>query len=122
MAGIRVEALAVDDKVGVWTAVGLGGRFGAADVLTVTKRTPTQAVLSDGSRWTLRGREVGRSEWSRRFLCSPDEARERAAEAAKEATRQDRIYRLRDTRWDRLSDETLAQVLALLKQAKQASS
>lgn len=112
MREISVADLVVGEEVGIWRPESWGP--GVGTLVTVTRRTPTQATMSDGSRWTLQGSEINWGTYHRRRLCTPTEVRERTAEAAKERTRRDRINRLQDTSWSELPDDVLAEVLALL--------
>lgn len=55
---INVNDLNVGDKIGVHPG---GGWDPLCEIRTVTRKTATQIVLDDGSRWTTRGRKVGES-------------------------------------------------------------
>jgi hypothetical protein len=117
---LNVETLTVGDEVGVIEPQNWGPSSGS--VLTVSKRTATQVVLSDDSRWNTHGHEIGGRTYHRRYLITPADARERLAAAQTDRERRNRINELCDTRWSDYPDETMDQVLALLKQAKEASS
>lgn len=102
------EALKVGDLVGVYE------RYRAA-VLKVTKRTKTQIVLSDGSRWTVgRGYKVGASTWSYDSLVSEKDARERIVELKEASEIAGAANRLREVTWRELTLPQLNKFIALL--------
>lgn len=108
MSPAERESLKEGDKVGACE------RWSAA-ILTVKKRTKTQLVLSNGSRWSIRtGRKFGDGSWSFALLTTEEEGREKIAELRAQRLRQESVKKLNDFRWQDLPDEELAKFVALL--------
>ena len=106
------NALQVGSKVGVI------GQHSAA-VLTVTKRTAAQLVLSDESRWTIKtGRKFGDSGYYSSDLVSEQEARDRIAYIRQERSFNQAVNRMNRMRWRDLTPEQLARMIALLDEIK----
>ncbi len=101
-------------KLQIGDAVGVTNRYGSgASKLTVTNRTATQLTLSDNSRWTLRGKEIGKENFSsyHRFLITAADADKRAEYIRVEAERNALIAKLNAFNWKALSVEQLKSVL-----------
>lgn len=98
----------------VGTKIGVIGQHSTA-VLTVTKRTPSQIVLSDNSRWGLKtGRKHGASEWSYESLVSEQDARERIEHIRAERAIRESARRLECVRWRDLSIDQLGRFTLIL--------
>ena len=70
---ITAADLKVGDKVGVCS----GGWEHRAELKTVARRTATQVILDDHSRWTLRGKRVGEaSSYHGSWLITVEDANE----------------------------------------------
>lgn len=112
---MTTDNLKVGDRVGV----GGGGWNPVFTIRTVAKRTATQVVLDDGSRWTRRGYRVGEAaRYTRDFLVSEQEANERNEDARKKQERSALIREVRDTDFRAVSDEGLRLILQILKEHK----
>lgn len=110
----QIEALAVGDTVGVANRHDAG-----ATLLKVTKRTATQVVLSDGSRWNKRGTEIGDgSKWYRRYLMTSKEAEERISDYAETREHASLASRLEKFRFRDLDIDTLKKLCKILEEAK----
>lgn len=109
---VVVSELKVGDRVGVsdsgWTP--------DISIRTVTKRTPTQITLDDGSRWTKYGRKVGESHsYLSSFLLSEKDAIERKSEADAKRKHQLLVQKCKDIDFKRVSDEGLVMILQVSK-------
>ena len=112
---INVNDLKVGDKIGV---SGFGWN-NAAEIRVVAKRTATQVVLDDGSRWNKYGRKIGEgSTYQRQFLMSEQEAATRNAEERKRMKRLALIGKVRDLNFKNVSDEGLIAILQLANDHK----
>jgi hypothetical protein len=109
MYDIKVLELKVGDRVGVMNS---GGWNPLAEIKTVTKKTATQVVLSDGTRWNKYGRMIGEgSSWHRGFLMTVEEAEKRRADELQRRARLKLIQEVRDFDWKNVSDEGLRVIL-----------
>jgi len=107
--GLDVSALQLDDRV----MYSNGGVF--ETVVRVAKRTAKQVTLTNGARVNQNGNVIGSGSWGRSYVAPWSEEREAQANQAR--LRHRRIYQLRDVQWDKMSDETLAAVAAVLDAA-----
>lgn len=108
-------------ELNVGDEVGVDGKhkFDRALVLKVDKKMANGLVLSDGSRWSKNGREHGSGEsYYRRRLIAVAEVAERNLAMDAERRRNRSINRLRDVRWSEMTDEALAEFIALLDKHK----
>ena len=109
---LNVTDLKVGDLVGVADT----GFNSMCEIKTVAKRTATQVVLNDGSRWTRNGRKVGEGDrFYRAFLLTEQEAIERNAEENKKRKRNALVTQARDIRFKDISDEGLVMILQVAK-------
>ena len=110
---MNVNELKVGDRVGVG---GGGGWYQKCEIRTVAKRTATQVVLDDGSRWTTRGRLVGEgaSYW-RKHLMPEQEAIAQNTETEKVATRKRLIESVESIKFKNVSDDGLKMILHVAK-------
>ena len=108
------------EAIKVGDAIGISEQYRSA-VLKVTKRTATQIVLSDGSRWSLsRGRKVGASTWDYSSLVSEKDARARIEELKNENEKRKAHNRLREYAWRDLSLDQLMKFTALLDEVEKS--
>jgi hypothetical protein len=109
MYDVSVPDLKVGDKIGVSG----GGWEPMPEIRTVAKRTATQVVLDDGTRWNKYGRKVGHgsSGYYRQRLMTLAEAEEQRAEALKNRARKKLMRDVRDLDLDKISDEGLQKIL-----------
>jgi len=109
-----VKKLQVGDLV-----MGFEGYAAAPLKLTVTRKTATQAVLSNGWRLTGYGRIVGKGTWSRAHVTKWDGGRyaemHRRATVARLARQVDAVTRYQ---WEGLCLETLQEVLACVRRER----
>ncbi len=95
--------------------VGVDERYHAA-IRTVTKRTPTQITLSDGTRWTVkRGNRIGASTWSYGSLWDAAECRENIRRKNHEKEALQAAKRLTDYPWRNFTREQIERVEAFVK-------
>lgn len=110
-----VDNLKVGDKVGVsgygWNPI--------HSIKTVAKRTATQVVLDDGSRWNKHGHKIGEhSAWHRSYLMTVADAESRNAEETKRRARLALVREVKDFDWNDVDDEGLRLVLQAAKDHK----
>ena len=105
---LTTDGLKVGDKVGV-----VGGGWGDTCVIrTVAKRTATQVVLDDGTRWTRRGYKVGSGgSYYREFLVDERDAIQRAADYEARTKRSKLIQMVRDLDLKQIANEGLTAML-----------
>lgn len=112
----EIEVLMTSDQVAtlkVGDIVGVTQRYGyLPELKQVARRTKTQVVLQDGSKFNKYGRSVGGDAWSRRWLMTADEAKERRAETERKAKRNNAIRKLREFNYAALTDEKIEALLA----------
>lgn len=112
---ISLEGIKQGDVVGIES----GRSYANAQKLTVTRRTPTQIVLSDGSRWNENCREVG-GGYTRRTLVTPTTAdtinAQRAARHAHGRLVSDARDALKELEW--FNDSQLARIIAIAKEQR----
>lgn len=101
--------LKVGDKVGV------GGCGEMAPIKTVARRTATQVILDDGSRWNQRGRKVGNAGYSREWLLTEQEAQERNADAEKRRKYNELVREVREIALRSISEDGLRMMLQVAK-------
>lgn len=106
---IDATILKVGDKVGI------GGMGEVVPVKTVARRTATQVILDDGTRWNKRGRRIGQDGWHRDWLMTEQEAQERNAEAEQRRKRNELIRQVREIALRGVSDEGLRLMLVVAK-------
>lgn len=109
---LNVDELKVGERVGV-----CGGSWNTAcELRMVARRTATQMILDDGSRWNKRGREVGKGTgYYRRFLVSEQEAIERIKDETTKRARRELVREAEDIKLGSISDDGLRMILRLAK-------
>ena len=109
MKQINALTLSIGDQVGVTSN---GNWSSRTSVLTVARKTATQVILSDGTRWNKQGRKVSEvGAWSRSFLIPVPEARERMAAEAKVQQRSVLIRKIRELELTAVSEKGLLDIL-----------
>lgn len=107
-----VTTLNVGDRVGV------GGHGELCPVKTVARRTATQVILDDGTRWNKRGRRIGDGGWARDWLMTEQDANERNEEARAKQVRRELVRMVRDFQLNDVSDDGLRMMLQVAKDHK----
>lgn len=109
---ITIADLNVGDRVGVC----FRGWDTRCELKAITRKTATQIVLEDGTRWTKYGRKVGEGvSYHASFLVSEDDAQERIAEYKAKAELQSLLRTIRDADYKAMPVERLRQIAALVK-------
>lgn len=110
---LNVSELKVGDRIGV---SGGAGWYQKADIRTVAKRTATQVVLDDGTRWTKSGRMMGdHSKYWRKYLITEADAITQNAETEKVLARKRLIDSVEDIKFKNVSDDGLRMILQVAK-------
>ena len=110
MNDIDVLAMSVGDLVGVCNG---GGWNTIAELRTVARKTSTQAILDDGSRWNKYGRKVGQTSWSRSFLVTAEDARQRISAQVAERIHNGLVRKVRDLKLSEITDKGLLAILQI---------
>ena len=113
MGYVDVPSLKVGDSVGVSNRHNDG-----CSILQVAKRTATQVILSDGSRWNKYGRNIGvkGSLFGRSLLLTVADAKDRIAEYHKEIARAKLVNQFRAIEWRELSDGQLLRIIEIAQE------
>lgn len=101
--------------------VGINERF-QASIVTVAKRTATQLIMSDGSRWTIkRGSRVGATTWSYGSLYGAEETRALIRQRNHEKAAIQAAKRLSGYPWRNLNREQLQRIEAFVAEVQAAA-
>lgn len=110
---LNFSALKVGDRVGV------SSRYSAmCEVKVVAKRTATQVILDDGSRWNKHGRRIGEAGYMRAWLMTEQDANERNEDERKRIERGDLVRSAREIVFGEISDDGLRMILQVAKDHK----
>lgn len=107
----QIADLKKGDEVGVLGSLGDGVRLARVD-----HRTKTHIVLTDGTRYNLKGRQIYMlGSWSRGHLVPTEDANERLAEITKRRERHADLRALRETDWHKLTDGQLVSIRGVVQ-------
>lgn len=110
------------ERAVVGTVVAVSGRWDSAPYLyQIARETRTTVVLGGHDALRIRkadGHIVGSDTWSRRHVWMPDEAEMVTIRAQQQ--RETNYRRVRNTEWNKLTDDQLARVVAILTESDHA--
>lgn len=112
MYDIRPLELNVGDRVGVCPS----GWYPVPEIRTVTRKTATQVILDDGSRWNKYGTQLGEgSSYHRSHLMTVEEAEKQRAEEVARRKHLALVQQVEAIKFKNVNDDGLHQILQVAK-------